>query len=248
VTAILSNGNGTYDALAVQMEHRAGRALTASVHWTYSKALDTVVNNGAVPNQNGAFDPFEPLYDRAPSNFDRTHRVVASAIWQPEVHGGSLEKRLLDGWGLSPLFVASTGRPYSYGIVGGSSLAGGRESLNGSGGATYLPSVGRNTLRLPWIENLDVRVTRSLTVRERLTAKLTAEAFNLLNHVNATAVEQRAFLPGTADASGVLPLQFQDAAAIAAEGVSTRAFGTVTSSADSPTRERRLQFGVRLEW
>jgi hypothetical protein len=61
-------------------------------------------------------------------------------------------------------------------------------------------------------------------------------------------VQQRAFVPGTVGADGILPLVFQDAATIAAEGLTTRAFGAATGSADSPTRERRLQFGLRLDW
>ena len=247
VTAILSNGTGTYNAMALQIERRAARGLTARASWTYSKALDNVRSAGATPNENAQFDPFDALYDRAASSFNRAHRVIATAVWQPQTHGSRAVRRTANGWSVAPVFVATSGRPYSYNIVGGSSLAGGRDSLNGSGGATYLPSVGRNTLRLPWTENIDLRLARSFAAGERLHIRLSAEAFNLLNHVNVTAVQQRAFLPGTAVA-GVVPLIFQDAATIAAEGLTTRAFGVPSSSSDSPARERRLQAGLRLEW
>ena len=145
------------------------------------------------------------------------------------------------------MVLVSSGRPFSYRITGGSSLNGGRDSLNGSGGATDLPSVGRNTLRLPWSANVDLRLSRSFPIRDRSHLRLSVESFNLLNHVNVTAVEQRAFLPGTA-VSGVTPLVFQDTATIAAEGLTSRAFGVPTSSADSFARERRLQAGLRFEW
>ena len=202
---------------------------------------------GAVPNENAQFDPFDSLYDRAASSFNRTNRVIAAVVWQPELHGSGTMRAVANGWSVAPVVIATSGRPYSYDIVGGSSLIGGRETLNGSGGATYLPSVGRNTLRLPWTQNVDLRMARSFTAGERLHLRLSAEAFNLLNHVNVTAVEQRAFLPGTA-VNGIVPLVFQDAAAIAAEGLTTRAFGVPSSSSDSPARERRLQVGFRLEW
>jgi hypothetical protein len=247
VTAILSNGTGTYNAMAMQVERRAARGLTARGSWTYSKALDNVRSTGAVPNQNAQFDPFSSLYDRAVSTFNHTHRVVAAAVWQPEMHGSRTLRAIANGWSMAPVVIAMSGRPYSYNIVGGSSLIGGRESLNGSGGAVYLPSVGRNTQRLPWTKNVDLRVARSFTAGDRLHLRLSVEAFNLLNHVNVTAVEQRAFLPGTA-VNGITPLVFQDAATIAAEGLTTRAFGVPSSSADSPARERRLQAGFRLEW
>ena len=203
---------------------------------------------GAVPNENAQLDPNEPLYDRAPSNFDRRHKVVGSLVYAPSF---TLESRTLravvNGWSLAPLVLLTSGRPYSYEISGGTALTGGRESLNASGGSTALPSVGRNTLRLPWTENVDLRLLRTFALRDRLNVRLSAEAFNLLNHVNVTGVQQRAFLPGTA-VNGITPLVFQDAATIATEGLTTRAFGVATTSADSPARERRAQVGVRLAW
>ena len=248
ITGILSNGNGTYNAFAFQLRQRAAHGLSGRLAYTYSKALDNVRTTGVVPNENAQLDPNEPLYDRAPSNFDRRHRLTTALVWQPELHAENRAVRVFaNGWSVSPVLLLSSGRPYSYDIVGGTALAGGRESLNGSGGSTALPSVGRNTLRLPWTQNVDLRLSRVVTAGERLKVRLSAEAFNLLNHVNVTAVEQRAFLPGVA-VGGITPLVFQDAATIAAEGLSSRPFGTATSSADSPTRERRLQVGVRLEW
>ncbi len=160
VTGILSNGNGTYNALAVQLLQRASHGFSGRLSWTYSKALDNVRTTGAVPNENAQLDPAEPLFDRAPSNFDRPHRVIAALVWAPTLEHGSRALRFFaNGWSASPVVLISSGRPYSYQIVGGTSLTGGRESLNGSGGSTALPSVGRNTLRLPSTQNVDLRVT-----------------------------------------------------------------------------------------
>ncbi len=247
VTGILSNGNGTYNALAVQVRQQAAHGFSGRLAYTYGKALDNVRSTGTVPNENAQLDPAEPLYDRAPSNFDRRHRVVMAAVWEPHLHGSRAARAIVNGWSLSPVCLVASGRPYSYQITGGTALLGGRESLNGSGGSTALPSVGRNTLRLPWTANTDLRISRVFAAGERLQLRLSAEAFNLLNHVNVTAVEQRAFLPGT-PVSGVTPLVFQDAATVATEGLTSRPFGVATSSADSPARERRLQAGVRLDW
>ena len=248
ITGILSNGNGTYNAFAFQLRQRANHGLSGRLAYTYGKALDTVRSTGAVPNENAQLDPNDPLYDRAPSNFDRRHRAVGSLIYAPAFAPESRTLRsVVNGWSFAPVVLLTSGRPYSYEISGGTALAGGRESLNNSGGSTALPSVGRNTLRLPWTENVDLRLLRTATLRDRLTLRLSAEAFNLLNHVNVTGVQQRAFLPGTA-VNGMTPLVFQDAATIATEGLTARAFGVPTASADSPTRERRVQVGVRLAW
>jgi len=98
--------------------------------------------------------------------------------------------------GVAPLFTETSGRPYSYNIFGGSYLSGGRESINGSGGAVYLPTVGRNTLRLPDAMNVDLRVSRVVKVSDRVRLRGMVDAFNLANHVNISAVTQRAFLVG----------------------------------------------------
>ena len=132
-------------------------------------------------------------------------------------------------------------------LSGGTYLPGGHESINGSGGALYLPTIGRNTLRLPAIVNADLRVSRGFQAGSRMRILASAEAFNLFNHRNVSSVEQRAFLVGTA-VGGVTPLVFQSAAEIAAEGLNTQPFGTQTATGTSLARERQIQFGVRVEF
>jgi hypothetical protein len=163
--------------------------------------------------------------------------------------------RLADGWSLGAIFYQASGRGYSYDIFGGTRLAGGRESINGSGGSAVLPTVGRNTLRLPDWVNLDVRLSRSFRVLgDGVWLRLAVEGFNVMNHVNYSGIEQRAFLAETPVAlSGttgpkVTPLVFQDAKTVAAEGLNTPAFGAYTSAGTSQARERQVQMGLRLEF
>jgi hypothetical protein len=168
-------------------------------------------------------------------------------------------RRAADGWSLAGIFAEASGRGYSYDIFGGTRLAGGRESINGSGGSVVLPTVGRNTLRLPDSANLNVRVSRSFRLRgglhgEGLHLRASAEAFNVANHLNYSGVEQRAFLVETpVPASGttgpvVTPLVFQNAAAVATEGLNVQPFGAYTAAGTSQARERQVQLGLRLEF
>jgi hypothetical protein len=154
---------------------------------------------------------------------------------------------LANGWAIAPLFTESSGRPYSFNIFGGTRLAGGHESINGSGGAVYLPTVGRNTLRLPDSNRLDLRVTRALRLADHTRVRASIEAFNLTNHVNYSGIMQRAFLVGV-ETNGVTPLIFQDAATVAAEGLNVRPFGTFTAASTSQSSERQVQLGLRLEF
>jgi len=111
----------------------------------------------------------------------------------------------------------------------------------------YLPTVGRNTLRLPDAANLDLRVSRTLRASEKVRVKGVAEIFNVANRVNYSGIMQRAFLVGTAS-EGVTPLVYQDAATVAAEGLNVQPFGTFTSASTAQSRERQVQLGVRLEF
>ena len=248
VTEIVSNGNGSYNALTVEAHERLPSGLSLRASWTWSKALDFVTSSGAVPRTNGQFDPYNVRYDKAVSAFNRPYKLVGSAIWRPRV--GAREawaRRLGNGWSAAAIVYATSGRPYSYDIFGGTRLTGGHESINGAGGAVYLPTVGRNTLRMPETINADLRVGRAVPLHDRLVLRLEAEVFNLPNHRNLSTITQRAFLPGV-ESNGLTPLVFQDANAIAAEGLNVQPFGTYTSATADLARPRQVETGLRLEF
>ena len=244
----LSSRSATYNALVVTASRRSRKGLEFHAAWSWAKAIDYGQNNGATPRTNGQFDPFNLGYDRGLSALNNSHKITASAIWEPEL---ATRKRWLklaaNGWQASPLFVETSGRPYSYEIFGGTRLSGGHTSINGSGGAVYLPTVGRDTLRLPETVHVDLRINRNIRITERLRLRASAEVFNLPNHVNYTSTTTRAYQEGVM-AAGVTPLIFQDAAAIAVEGLNEQPFGAFTASSTGSSRERQMQFGLRLQF
>ena len=246
VTDIVSNVNATYHGLTLAVESRPQPALRVRGEYTWSKAIDFGQNQSAIPRTDGQFDPFTNGYDKGLSSLNYPWSLRVVGTWMPKVHEASAKlRRVASGWEVSPIVTARSGRPYSLDVSGGSNLPGGHESLNGSGGALYLPTVGRNTLRLPALENLDLRAARGWRVGRGVQMRATAEAFNLLNRLNISSVTQRAFLVGTA-VSGVTPLVFQNAAAIATEGLNTQPFGTPTAGSSSLARERQIQLGVQV--
>jgi hypothetical protein len=245
VTEVVSNANATYHAGTVEAQWRgAGVELRGS--YTFSRAIDYGPQLSATPALNEEFDPFVPGYDKGLGSLNLPQRFTGSALWSPHVAGAGA-RRALDGWRVAAIAVAGSGAPYSYGVFGGTRLSGGHETLNGSGGATWLPTVGRNTLRLPPRGRVDLRVGREFRVG-RVRFNAFAEAFNLLNTQSVSSVDTRAFEVGTA-VNGVTPLVFQDAAALATEGLTTqRPFGTPNSSTTGLSRERQVEFGVRLQF
>lgn len=270
VTDVVSHANASYNGLTLEVRRGAGsgrsgyggvgRGLEFRAAWTWSKAIDFGQSAGAVPTTNGQFDPFTVGYDKGLSALNFPHRAVATAVWSPRVSGAmqaTAERvvwRVMDGWSLAGIFMEASGRGYSYEVFGGTRLAGGRESINGSGGSTVLPTVGRNTLRLPDSMNLDLRLSRSFPIGERMQLRGALEAFNVMNHVNISGVTQRAFLvnkpvplSGTSGPN-VKPLVFQDAATVANEGLNVLPFGAYTAAGTSQARERQVQLGLRLEF
>jgi len=269
VTEIVSNANASYHGVTLEARRGIGgggeslgeraRGLEFRVAWTWSKAIDFGQSGGATVRTNGQFDPFNVRYDKGLSSLNYPHRVVATAAWTPRVSGlsrfgaaGRAVQRAANGWSMAWIFSEASGRGYSYDINGGTRLTGGHMSINGSGGSVVLPTVGRNTLRLPDAANLDMRLSRSFRLGrgpggERMRLRASAEAFNVANHVNVTGVTQRAFLVGTA-VDGVTPLVFQNAATVASEGLNVQPFGAYTASGSGASREREVQFGLKLEF
>jgi hypothetical protein len=261
VTALVSNSNATYHAGTAEVEMhgsaKAGlRSLELRGSYTFSRAIDYAPQSSAIPGADGQFDPYRNGYDKGLSNQQFPQRFAGDVIYRTSfAHGPSGLRKALGDWRLAAIGIAGSGAPYSYQIFGGTYLSGGRETINGSGGATYLPTIGRNTLRLPARGRVDLRVGRDFAVPlrvggSRARLNVSAAAFNLLNTVNLSAVETRAFLLGTpASAGAPTPLVFQDAATIASEGLATTpAFGAPRSSTTGLSRERQIEGGVRLQF
>ena len=253
VTAITSTANATYHALTVEAR-RASQTLSFTTSLTWSRAIDDNPTQGAIPRQNNQLDPFTNRYDKGLSTLNFPFRFVATATLRPRLETPNRPLRLAaNGWALTPIFLRRSGSPYTYTLFGGTYLPGGHESLNGSGGALYLPTVGRNTLHLPTATTLDLRLARAIRLHESLVLTATAEAYNLANHINIAGVTQRAYLVGDLNSLGtpaapITPLTYQDAPTIAAEGLNSRPFGTYTDSGTSTSRSRQLQFTLRLEF
>ncbi len=250
VTEITSSANATYHAGTVEGALRGWRGLEMRGSCTYSRAIDYGPQMSGTPQTNGQFDPYSNGYDKGLSTLQFPRRFSGDAVYRVKLQRGPGPLReLLNGWRASAIAVAGSGAPYSYEISGGTYLSGGHETINGSGGATYLPTVGRNTLRLPARASVDLRLERGIAMKKGPRLNAFVEAFNLLNERNLTRVEARAFLPGLPAAAGdPTPLVFQNAAAIASEGLTTPAFGQPTSSTSGVSRERQMEAGLRLEF
>src|SRR5579863_262897 len=123
-------GMSNYDALQVSLNKRLSRGLQVTGSYTYSHTLDEQSGLGLFYNGN---DPNNPRSSYGSSDFDRTHQLTVSYVYQlpslANAHGAV--KQLVNGWGVSGVTVLQSGQPYSVidysGGVGGIYWGGGQD-------------------------------------------------------------------------------------------------------------------------
>jgi len=190
---------------------------TILANYTYSRATDNATDF------NSDYSPFNATClrcDRSLSDFDQRHKVVLAGVFESPWENS----KILSGFEFAPILSYNSSHPFNL-------LAG--ADINGDGHFTNdrPPAAGRNTGIGPSYTNLDLRLSRTFKLGEKLNMQLTAEAFNVANHTNYASVNNivgAAFGPpfnvhGTANVGPSQPLGF------------TAAF---------PNRE--IQLGVRL--
>jgi hypothetical protein len=163
-----SSGNSYYDGMVVSFNERAARWANLRVSYTLSKTIDDAGNFFFSTVQNN----FNIRDDRGLSDNDQRHRLVVS---------GSLEapqqtKSVLRGFQLGYIFTYGSRLPFNV-------LLGSDRNLDTNNNDRPL-GVGRNTGRGFDFASLDLRLSRSFRITERVGLQLLAEGFNVLNRAN----------------------------------------------------------------
>ncbi|HXH05640.1 MAG TPA: hypothetical protein VNI83_03520, partial [Vicinamibacterales bacterium] len=115
-------GRSQYHAFFASLRRRTSAGLTWSASYTLSRSLD---EGGRRQNSTGAQSSgFDPHIDWGPSDFDRTHILSATAVYElPFGRAGGGLARFTGGWYLAGVFAASSGVPLDVcqraGVFGG---------------------------------------------------------------------------------------------------------------------------------
>jgi hypothetical protein len=197
INALISPGVNNYNSLYVQIQRRAAHGLSLMTSYTFSKGTQS----GADFNNQ-----FDLRNTHGPTLLDQRHRLSIAAVYAPDASGLSndLERHLLSYWTISTLMQFNSGRPYT--ALLSSSCTGpdladcgrsGNGTLNdsainestgntalGIAGAGPVPGAGYNSFYGPWINEIDLGLTRTFHITERQTIQLQAQVFNLFNHPN----------------------------------------------------------------
>ena len=247
---IISNINANYHALTVEVQKRASRLISYDANYTWSHALDFNQNSSTQAGTNGWYDPFgDARANYGPSSNNVPQRVVGWALLNvPGISGNSALKYATNGWSLKPLFQMQSGLPYSVNVTStvpnqcyvAGCLEAASSGLAGTG-VSYIPQLGRNSLRYPRTINLDMRAQKDFTFAEKYNLQLIGEAFNLANHQNVTGLNTTGYSLNT-----VQPPTGSSAAPTSTLVYQT-GFGTVTSAnSNNAYQVRQVQLALRL--
>jgi len=223
---VKSSVNSSYNALAVQINHRYQHGFSMMANYTWSHALDGNPYESTVVPSYSTLDPTNTRADYGNSNTDVRGRFVADVVYEPQTHFHGVEDYLLGGWRIAPLVQAQTGLPFTpfiSGSVGSVSVPDdgtdgctpaiakngvcsanpANSGLNGAGSsAARLPWLERNTYHNPNTVVVDLRLGKNFYFHaphfESSRFEVFAEIFNLMNHQNITGVTDEAYtLSGT---------------------------------------------------
>ncbi|HLM24232.1 MAG TPA: hypothetical protein VK274_04205, partial [Pyrinomonadaceae bacterium] len=203
-----SSGNSYYDGMVVSFNKRAARWANLRVSYTLSKTIDDAGNFFFSSVQNN----FNIRDDRGLSDNDQRHRLVVSgSLEAPQDTKGN---RVLRGFQLGYIFTYGSRLPFNV-------LLGNDRNLDTNNNDRPL-GVGRNTGRGFDFASLDLRLSRTFRITERVDLQLLTEGFNMLNRSNFG-------VPNNTFGSGSTPLP---------------AFGQATAAFDP----RQFQFGMKVRF
>ena len=211
-TYLVSNGNSTSNAGQIQLRRRLQSGFTATLQYTYSKAIDDAALGGR--NQGTqviAQNWLDLSAERGLSPFDQRQQLTAQMQYTTGMglHGGTLvngwKGALFKQWTIGDQITAGTGFPLTpiyLAAVSGTGVTGSiRPDYTGAplyaappglalNPAAYLPpatgqwgNAGRDTITGPSQFGLNAFLGRTFQMSDRLSLDLRLDAANALNHV-----------------------------------------------------------------
>jgi len=207
INELISPAQNYYDSLFVQLQRRMSQGLSLQFSYTFAKSI--MLHGLDFNDQFDFSNTHAPslLDQRHRITFAAVYRPRLERLI-----GSNTGRALLSGWTLSSVMEFSSGRPYA-GLLSpacttttppGTPFVTAfmncnvtEDNLNdtaflqdtantaaGINGAGPTPGVGLNSFYGPWLERIDVGLTRSFQIGEGKSLQLQAQVFNLFNHAN----------------------------------------------------------------
>ncbi len=245
-TLFESSGKSAYHGLQLEMQKRYSRNFSFQASYTWSHVIDDASDvfdlaGGSAFPQN----PARPSDERSDASFDVRHRATGSMVWSLPWFADQrgLTGLFLSGWRVADRVSLQTGHPYTINTFldidqnglptdrpGGQYVETGDSSapvsttvapfdyVGFSDSGYYDSSRGRNSFRTPRAINVDLALSKELSLTEAMRLEFRTEVFNLLNRPNYG-----------------IPVRFLEAPGFG------RAVSTTTAA-------RQIQFALRLNF
>ncbi len=237
-----SGARSIYNGLAIQATQRLTHGFQFIAAYTFSKAKDdrpdqTIVVVGAddfkiVENQ------LNPGADFGRSDTDLRHRFVFSPVYEWGKIGWSknpVARVLFSDYIFSTIMQFQSGTPYSAFVSGDPNNDGNRAN-------DRLPGTVRNQFTTPAIYQFDMRLTRSIPIKEQMRVRLILEAFNVFNRSNVATVNNTFFNFSSAGGG-----KLTAPSAVSAFGT-PRTFSSPPSGTTTFVTPRQLQLGIKFDF
>ncbi len=119
----VSEGSSSSNELQIEVDRQMNRGLQFRVAYTLSKTLD---ETSGFRSRSAVFtNPADPAFDHGLADFDATHRLVLTPIWEIPFgrNGTSLTQKLLGGWAVSTITTFQSGNPFTLFSSNGASFS-----------------------------------------------------------------------------------------------------------------------------
>ena len=119
----VSEGSSSSNEFQLTVDRRMSHGLQFRVAYTLSKTIDQT--SGFRARSSVYTNPFDPAFDRGLADFDATHRLVVSPIWEIPFgkNGSSFVQKALGGWAVSTIASFQSGNPFTLYSSNGSSFS-----------------------------------------------------------------------------------------------------------------------------
>jgi hypothetical protein len=174
-----SAASSVYHGLTVSARRRVAGGLYFRLGYTWARAMDDGQDALVAGRPATVENAYSPAAERGLSVTDQRQRFVFSWIYdaKPFHQDRPLLRALVNGWRISGVITAGSGRPVNARILGDA-------NRDGNTSNDRLPGVRRNSYTGPDYATTDLRLTRKLLVKRGFRLELVAEAFNLTNRDN----------------------------------------------------------------
>ena len=106
-----------YHSLQTGLEKRMSRGLSAAVHYTWSRYIDTASDiHGPSTGEVGiAQDSYDTAADKGRSAYDRPHRLTGNFVWELPVMRSQqgIAGKIFGGWQMASFFTFQSGAPFT---------------------------------------------------------------------------------------------------------------------------------------